>query len=163
LARHLAGAARGALERSELFERERTSRALAQQLARTGGLLATELDPAAVLEELVGQAPALLHADAAAIYVLDGDDLLTAALAGSGTQAARGLRTPASGTPAGDVVQTRAPLSLVDTERAGVASEDDAILASGRRAFLGVPLYATEGDLRGALAVYARDPREWRD
>ena len=163
LARHLAGAARGALERSELFERERTSRALAQQLARTGGQLATELDPAAVLEELVGQAPALLHADAAAIYVLDGDDLLTAAVAGDGTQAARGVRSPAAGTPAGDVVQTRAPLALVDAERAGVPSEDDAVLASGRRAFLGVPLYATEGDLRGALAVYARDPREWRD
>ena len=163
LARHLAGAARGALERSELFERERTSRALAQQLARTGGLLARELDPAAVLEELVGQAPALLGADAAAIYVLDGDELVTAAVAGSGTEAARGVRNPLAGTPAGDVVQARAPLALVDAERAGVASDDDAILASGRRAFLGVPLYATEGDLRGTLAVYAREPREWRD
>ena len=73
------------------------------------------------------------------------------------------MRSPLAGTPAGDVVQARAPLAIVDAERAGVASEDDAILASGRRAFLGVPLYATEGDLRGTLAVYAREPREWRD
>ena len=36
LARHLADAARGALERSELFEAERTARRLSQQLARTG-------------------------------------------------------------------------------------------------------------------------------
>src|SRR6185312_12654692 len=49
LARHLADATRGALERSELFEAERSARALAQQLTRTGRLLTTELDPAAVL------------------------------------------------------------------------------------------------------------------
>src|SRR5581483_1755224 len=35
LAQQLAGAARGALERSRLFEAERTSRSLSQQLART--------------------------------------------------------------------------------------------------------------------------------
>jgi PAS domain S-box-containing protein len=163
LAHHLGGAARGALERSELFERERTSRALAQQLARTGGLLATELDPAAVLEELVGQAPSLLGADAAAIHVLVGDELVTAAVAGAATEAARGARSPVAGTPAGDVIQARAPLALADAERAGVVADDDPVLASGRRAFLGVPLYATEGDLRGTLAVYEREPREWRD
>src|SRR4051812_29808308 len=50
LARHLADATRGGLERSELFEAERTARALAQQLTRTGRLLTTELDPAAVLD-----------------------------------------------------------------------------------------------------------------
>ena len=62
LARNLAGTARGALERSELYESERRARGLAQQLARTGTLLATELDPAAVLDEIVTQAPALLGA-----------------------------------------------------------------------------------------------------
>jgi PAS domain S-box-containing protein len=163
LARHLGGAARGALERSELFERERTSRALAQQLARTGGLLATELDPAAVLEELAGQAPSLLGADAAAIHVLEGEELVTAAVSGAGTEAARGARSPVAGTPAGDVIQARAPLALADAEQAGVVADDDAVLATGGRAFLGVPLYATEGDLRGTLAVYSRTPRDWRD
>src|SRR5262249_57404244 len=46
----LAQAARGALARSEIFESERSARALAQQLARTGNMLATELDPDAVLD-----------------------------------------------------------------------------------------------------------------
>ena len=57
LAHHLAGAARGALERAELFEAERRNRAIAQQLARTGTLLASELDPDTILEEIVAQAP----------------------------------------------------------------------------------------------------------
>src|SRR5207248_5606424 len=57
LASHLADATRGALERSELFEAERTARALAQQLTRTGRMLTTELDPAAVLDEVeIGRA-----------------------------------------------------------------------------------------------------------
>ena len=57
LARHLADATRGALERSELFEAERGARALAQQLTRTGQLLATGARPAAMLDEVVQQAP----------------------------------------------------------------------------------------------------------
>ena len=54
LAQQVAAAARGALERSRLFEAERTARALSQQLAHTGRLLATELDPAAVIDVIVG-------------------------------------------------------------------------------------------------------------
>ena len=61
LAQQVAGAARGALDRSRLFEAERTARALSQQLARTGSLLATELDPVAVLEAVVEEAAALLR------------------------------------------------------------------------------------------------------
>src|SRR5262249_59090028 len=48
-----AQAARGALARSEIFESERNARALAQQLARTGSTLATELDPDAGLDQVV--------------------------------------------------------------------------------------------------------------
>ena len=162
LARHLGGAARGALERSELFEREQTSRSLAQQLARTGGLLATELDPAALLAELAEEAPGLLDADGASIAVIEGESLVTAAVDGVGARSAMGARTPIAGTPAGDVVQARSPLAVADAEPAGIAPEDDPLLALGYRAFLGVPLYASEGDLRGTLAVYSRSPREWR-
>src|SRR5262245_64763820 len=49
-----------------LFRSERGARALAQQLTRTGRLLTSELDPAAVLDEVVQQAPALVNAEAGA-------------------------------------------------------------------------------------------------
>src|SRR5581483_5559371 len=65
--RRVAQATRAALERSRAFEAERIARALSQQLARTGSTFATELDPAAVLEEVVGQATALLGADAGSV------------------------------------------------------------------------------------------------
>ncbi|MBD0348073.1 MAG: GAF domain-containing protein [Thermoleophilia bacterium] len=162
LAGHLGGAARGALERSELYERERTSRALAQHLARTGSLLAAELDPSVVLAELAEQAPPLLGVDAAAIRVLEGEELVVAAVAGVAGDSA-GSRTAVAGTPSGDVVQSRAPLAFTDTVTAGLDPDDDALLAVGHRAYLGVPLRAAEGDVRGALAVYAHEPREWRE
>ena len=76
LARNLTGAARGALERSDLFEGERRARALAQQLARTSSLLAPELDPAALLDEVAQRAPELLLADAAVLRLLEGDELV---------------------------------------------------------------------------------------
>ena len=105
LARHLAGAAHGALERSELFEEERIARTLAQQLARTGGLLATELDPAAVLDEVVVQAPQLVGADACAIRVVEGEELVVTAAEGDGTTPPLGSRSSATGWLSGDVIQ----------------------------------------------------------
>ena len=93
----MAGAARGALDRSRLFEAERTARALSQQLARTGSLLATELDPVAVLEAVVEEAAGLLRADAAALAALDGDELVVTAATGEGADEALGKRSPSTG------------------------------------------------------------------
>jgi two-component system phosphate regulon sensor histidine kinase PhoR len=163
LARHLADATRGALERSELFEAERTSRALAQQLARTGSLLATELDPAAVLDEVVQQAPALVSADACAIRVLEDDELIVSAAEGHGADDALETRSPASGWLSGDVVQSRGPVAIEDASQDPRLVERDPMLAAGHAAFLGVPLVGPEGALHGVLAVYSRTPRSWRE
>jgi PAS domain S-box-containing protein len=163
LARRLAGAARGALERSDLYESERTSRALSQQLARMGGLLAAELDPAAILEEVVQQAPALLAADAASIRVVEEDELVVAAVHGDGLEVAIGFRAPSTAYLAGDVVQSRSSVVLADAGGDSRLLADDPVLAAGHRAYLGVPLFGIEGGLQGVLAVYARRPRAWRE
>jgi PAS domain S-box-containing protein len=162
VARHLGDAARGALERSELFEAERTSRALSQQLARTGSVLATELDPAAVLDEVVQQAPALLTADACAVRTLEEDDLVVSAAVGEGADEALGSRASAAAWLSGDVFQSRAPLAVEDVAADARLAAADPIVAAGYRAYLGVPLSGHEGAPAGVLAVYARRPRAWR-
>jgi PAS domain S-box-containing protein len=162
LARHLADAARGALERSELFEAERTARALSQQLARTGGLLATELDPEAVLDEVVQQAPALLAADACAIRAAEGEELVVDAVSGEGLDATVGARGPATAWLSGDVYQSRSPVAIEDVAGDPRLLAVDPVLAAGYTAFLGVPLAGPEGALHGVLAVYDRRPRRWR-
>ncbi len=163
LARHLAGAARGALQRSELFEEERAARTLAQQLARTGALLATELDPAAVLDEVVRQAPSLVGVEACAIRVLDGDDLvLTAVECGREPSDLVGTRSPAAVRLSGDVVQSRSPVAVEDASEDERLADADQLLAEGYRGFLGVPLIAPEGAVHGVLAVYSRRPKSWR-
>ena len=163
LARHLANATRGALERSELFEAERSARALAQQLTRTGRLLTTELDPAAVLDEVVQQAPELVNADACAIRVLEDDELVVNAAVGPGSEAALGSRSVASAWLSGDVVQSRAPVALEDAGADARMRELDPMLAAGNAAYLGVPLGGPEGAPLGVLAVYCLQPRPWRE
>jgi PAS domain S-box-containing protein len=162
LARHLADAAHGALERSELFEAERSARALSQQLARTGGLLATELDPEAVLDEVVQQAPALLAADACAIRTVEADELVVEAAAGEGLEATVGSRSPSTAWLSGDVFQSRSPVAIEDVSADDRLVTVDPVLAAGYAAFLGVPLSGPEGAVHGVLAVYARRPRRWR-
>src|SRR5581483_2914848 len=164
LAQQLAGAAHGALERSRLFEAERTSRSLSQQLARTSSLLATELDPDAVLEAVVSEAAELLRADAAALAARDGSDLVIAAAVGEGAEDAVGARSRATtGWGASGVLQSRAPVAYDDAARIEEFGETDVFLASGHAAYLGVPLAAREGGLHGVLSVYAREPRVWRE
>lgn len=160
LAHHLGEAARGALERAELFEAERTSRSLAQQLARTGGLLASELDPAAILDEVVVQAPAMLEADACAVWTIDGDDLFVSAAWGEETEVL-GARARVTSRLSGEVVQSRRPVALADAHD-GAAAAADPFLAAGHASYLGVPLVGPEGALHGVLALYARWPRSWR-
>ncbi len=162
LARHLAGAGRGALERSALFEAERTSRSLAQQLARTGSVLATELDPAAVLDEVVEQAPALLGADACAIRVVDAGDLVVTAVAGVDAETALGVRNDAAGPLSGEVAQSRLPVAVADAGSDPVLFASDVLLPAGFTAYLGVPLVGPEGALHGVMSVYGRHPRAWR-
>lgn len=162
VARHLADAARGALERSELFEAERTARALSQQLARTGSVLATELDPAAVLEEVVQQARALLAADACAVRTLEDDELVVAAAVGDEANEIVGARMSAAGWLSGDVFQSRTPVALEDASTDERLAGADQLVAAGYHAYLGVPLSGPEGAPAGVLAVYARRPRAWR-
>jgi len=162
VARHLSEAARGALERSELFEAERTARALSQQLARTGSVLATELDPAAVLDEVVQQAPVLLGADACAVRSLEEDELVVAAAFGDDTDTVVGTRATASAWLSGDVFQSRAPLAIDDAAADDRLAGADPLIGSGYTAYLGVPLFGPEGAPAGVLAVYGRRPRTWR-
>jgi PAS domain S-box-containing protein len=163
LARHLADATRGALERSELFEAERGARALAQQLTRTGRLLTSELDPAAVLDEVVQQAPALVNADAAAFRLLEGEELVVTAADGVGAEETLGSRSPAGGWLSGDVVQSGAPVVLPQAGEDERLRGLDPLLQAGHIAFLGVPVGGPEGTTVGVLAVYASVPREWRE
>jgi GAF domain-containing protein len=161
LTRNLTGAARGALERSELFESERQSRALAEQLARTSNLLSPDLDPAAVLEEVVRRAPELLSADAAVVRLLEGDELVVGAVSGDGAPAE--ARLPSTSRLAGDAVQSRAPVVIADAREDNRLLQADPVLASGYAGYLAVPLIGPEGTVHGVLSVYSREPRQWSE
>ncbi|MGE5690759.1 MAG: GAF domain-containing protein [Pseudomonadota bacterium] len=163
LAQHLAGAARGSLERSQLFEEERSARSLAQQLARTASVLATELDPAAVLDEIVRQAPPLVGVDAAAIRLVEGDELVVSALHGvADADRLLGDRSGLTGRLAGEVAQSRQALALEDAGSDERLRAADPVLRSGMRAYAAVPLVAPEGGIHGVLSLYGREPKVWR-
>jgi PAS domain S-box-containing protein len=161
LAGHVAGAARGALERSELYERERRSRSLAQRLARAGRELARELDPDTVLDQCARLAVELVDADGASVRVLEDDEVVVRAAAGAGELEALGVRTPSTAWLVGDIVQTRSTRLIADVRSDPRIGEVDSMLAAGYAAYLGVPVVGPDGSAQGILAVYADRPRDW--
>ncbi len=160
---HLSGAARGALERSELFEGERRGRAYSQELARVGASLTTSLDPGVVLEEVVREAPGLLDADAALIRLLEHDELVVRAASGPGTERLGGTRASSATGICGAVAQARAPITVRDAAEQARLARGDLLLERGAAAALAAPLVGHGGGLYGVLAVYANAPRAWRD
>ena len=163
LARNLAGAAQGALERSELFEGERRGRALAQQLTRTRTLLATELDPAALLEEVAHEAPELLGAEASVIRLMEGDELVASAAVGGDTAPVLESRVASTARLAGDAVQSRSPVAIADARDDQRLLQADPMLAAGYASCVAVPLVGPEGAVHGVLSVYCGRPRRWRE
>ena len=69
-------------------------------------MLASELDPAAVLDEVVQQAPVLLNADACAVRTLEEDELVVGAAWGKGAEDAVGTRVSVTDRLSGDVFQS---------------------------------------------------------
>jgi PAS domain S-box-containing protein len=163
LAGQVAAAARGALERSDLFERERRARSLAQRLARAGRELAGELDPEDVLEEAVSHAIDLLGADAASARVLECDEVVVRAAAGAGAPEALATKAPSTGWLVGDLVQTRATHAVEDVGGDARYVAADAMLAAGYAGYLGAAMVGPDGSAQGILAVYTRRPRRWRE
>ncbi|HSJ94378.1 MAG TPA: GAF domain-containing protein, partial [Gaiellaceae bacterium] len=107
LARQLCAAARGALERSELFEAERRARGLSERLASVGARLVTSLAPERVLEEVAAEAVELLDADAAALRALDGEELVVLSAAGAAPEGLAGTRASSGQGVRGDVIPSR--------------------------------------------------------
>jgi PAS domain S-box-containing protein len=161
LAERVAGAARGALERSELYERERRSRALAQRLARAGRELAGELDPDNVLDQAVRHAVQLVGAEGASARMLEEDEVVVRAATGAGEVEAFGTVAPSTGFLVGDIVQTRSTRAIADVRTDRRVAEADPMLAAGYLAYLGVPMIGPEESVQGILAVYDVRAREW--
>ena len=164
LAGQVAAAARGALERSDLYERERRSRHLAQRLARAGRELAAgELDPDEVLDQVARYAVDLLGCDAASVRLLEGEEVVFRAAVGPGAPEALETRAPSTAWLVGDIVQTRASRAIADAAGDPRVAEADAMLAAGYAGYLGVPMMGPEESAHGILAVYSRLPRDWRE
>ena len=163
LAEHVAGATRGALERSELYEFERRSRSLAQRLAKASRELAGELDPEDVLDGAAQHAVELLAADGASVRLLEDDELVVRSAHGAGARAASGMRAPSTSWLVGDIVQSRSTRAIADAGGDARIAEADPMLATAHAAYLGVPMVAPDGSIHGVLAVYSLKPREWRE
>jgi two-component system, OmpR family, phosphate regulon sensor histidine kinase PhoR len=163
LARHLTGAAQGAIERAELFESERRAGRFAQHLADVSSRLATELDPAAAFDAVVKEAPELLEADAAVLRVLEDDELVVRAASGAATTGVVGMRSSSAAGVAGIVAQSHAPLAVDDASETPRFGREDSLLHTGLQSVVAVPMFAHGGGLNGVLAVYDRQARIWRE
>ena len=163
LARQVATAARGALERSEVYEVERRARALAQHLASTGRTLTTELDPAVVLDEIPRQVTRLLEAQGASVRLLEGDELVLHGAVGPGSTGVLGARSASTASLAGHIVQSREPATIVDIQADERHADADPLLApGGYRAYVGVPMIAPDGSVYGVLSALSSRRRDWR-
>ena len=80
--------------------------------------------------------PSSLGADACAIRIVDGDELLVTAVAGSDAEVALGVRSETAGWLSGEVAQSRKAVAVSDASSDPALLASDAMLAAG---YSGVP------------------------
>lgn len=122
----------------------------------------SHLDPEALYQELLERVCILLHADTAAIMLLDRDaqQLVTVAAIGLEDEVRQGFRLAVGTGFTGRVAATRAPV-IVDTV-AGTTSVSPILRATGVRSLVGVPMLAG-GDLVGVLHLGAYAARDFTE
>ena len=163
LAERLRVAAAAAVERVQLEEAERRASTTARELQRVGALLAADLDPRAVLRQIVAQAVSLLGADACALRLLEEDELVLRAAEGAPVESLGGERLSVSDVLAAEVLATSRPVALDDLAADGRLAPDDPVLKAGFASWAGAPIASADGGVQGMLAIFGRHPRRLRD
>ncbi|MDX6572722.1 MAG: hypothetical protein QOC86_1878, partial [Gaiellales bacterium] len=163
LAERLRVAAAAAVERVQLEEAERRASTTARELQRVGALLAADLDPRAVLRQIVSQAVSLLGADACALRLLEEDELVLRAAEGAPVESLGGERLAVSDVLAAEVLATSRPVALDDLAADGRLAPDDPVLQAGFASWAGAPIASADGGVQGMLAIFGRHPRRLRD
>ena len=163
LAERLRVAAAAAVERVQLEEAERRASTTARELQRVGALLAADLDPRAVLRQIVAQAVSLLGADACALRLLEEDELVLRAAEGAPVESLGGERLPVSDVLAAEVLATSRPVALDDLAADGRLAPDDPVIEAGFASWAGAPIASADGGVQGMLAIFGRHPRRLRD
>jgi signal transduction histidine kinase/ActR/RegA family two-component response regulator len=156
----LANQAATALDNARLYDRAERERHRLEVLYSLAGRLAAVSEPDETLSVIVNEAARLLHVEAAALRLLEGDELVLKACTEEAASFVSRPRLKVGESLSGAVVASGAPVAVeelaedlrYDREHRQGAEEQ------GIHAFLGVPL-RTGGNVIGALNVYARQRR----
>jgi diguanylate cyclase (GGDEF)-like protein/PAS domain S-box-containing protein len=124
-------------------------------------IAAVELSPRKVMQEICRHAQQLTGADAAAVAVREGDEMVYRAVSGT-AQASLGLRVPVGGSLSGLAVTTDEPLishnSRTDPRVHAAANEE----ATRARSIVVVPLHTSTG-IQGVVTVLCERPGRFTD
>jgi PAS domain S-box-containing protein len=155
-------------DRTREIERRRQ---VAESLRETLAVLNSERSAAEILDHIVGQALALLGADAAAIYGIDqpAQILRIRSARGLDPDYVANMEIPVGTAPVGEAVAYRRPVAVADLRKGiqEVSNKLDPrkralldVLLSQYAALAAVPLIV-KGEAYGGLVVYYRTPREF--
>jgi serine phosphatase RsbU (regulator of sigma subunit)/anti-sigma regulatory factor (Ser/Thr protein kinase) len=122
------------------------------------------LDLDDLLRELLDRVVDILHADTAAVLLVEegGRTLAARAAKGLEEEVERGFRLPVGRGFAGRVAFTREPIAIEDLEQSTVQPVNPLFREKGVRSLLGVPL-VVEGEVIGVLHVGTLTPRRFNE
>ncbi len=141
------------IENAQLYEQTRRWAGALATLNRTGQLLTSTLDRDEVLRRVIDETRAMLHAEAASVLLLDpiAEELVFAAVAGTGAGALHGRRMPADAGIAGWVLCEWQPVLTNDVqEDPRFFKRIDKISGLTTQSLLAVPLIC-KGEVIGVI------------
>jgi signal transduction histidine kinase/CheY-like chemotaxis protein/putative methionine-R-sulfoxide reductase with GAF domain len=152
------------LRNARLYETGCRQRGRLEALVEVSRRIAAVHEPDEILSLIVNEASRLVGAEASAVRLIEGDELVLAAV-NEGAASIRAFpRTKAADSLSGLVVTGTRPVVIEDLahDQRHDPRHARSALDSGYRSFLGVPLRA-HGRTIGALNIYTKTPRHFTD
>ena len=154
----IAGQVATAIDTVRLLDEVRRQRDVAEALRQTATALSRNLDQQNVLGAILEQLDQVFAAEGAAVALVEGDELVTAAATGL-SEASIGQRTGLDGESAApSVLRSRKALLIEDTHKDGAAALHGS--PSATRCWLGAPLISGENAI-GVLSLDSTTPRSF--
>ncbi len=158
----LSGIVVGALRNAFMYRDRSRNDADLIEVSRISRLVASSLDPEAVLREIIATMPGLLHSEGCSVRIVEGDSLVPHAEYGEIVHTFAD-RIPIATSLAGTIVRDKHMLAVNDLHHHPATGHHARKNGIKVRGWMAAPMLDANNEVLGILSVHSDYPRRWTE
>ncbi len=162
LLRTLSGTLASALRTAQLYTNRSQHERDLLEVQRVSRLVASSLNPDAILSEIIVSLPQLFDAEGCSVRMVEGDALVPLAEYGD-IVSTFAPRIPIATSLAGTIIREKRVVAVSDLHTHPFTRETALSTGITVRGWMGAPMIDADGEVIGNLSVHSDQPRQWSE